>query len=123
VAVAGALLYAAAASFTHPFTPVADAVTALPLGVAVVAVVGRIRVGLRSPSPAGGIDSPATSGWVMWAGIVAVVAGWELYCLANLPRSRHPTLSSLIDMLDSTHPGKAAAFAAWLTLGWFLAWR
>jgi hypothetical protein len=121
----GALAYAVGASFTHPFTTAADVVTAVPLGAAVVVALRRIRSGSGSPlAPAAiGRRVPAVSGWLMWGAVIAVVGGWELYCLANLPRSRYPTLSSLIDMLDSTRVGKALAFAAWLALGWYLAWR
>jgi hypothetical protein len=45
---------------------------------------------------------------------------WELYCLFNLPRSEHPTLSYFIDGLDSSHVGKVVVFALWLALGLFL---
>ena len=51
------------------------------------------------------------------------MAAWELYCYAHLPREQHPTLSVLIDTLDSTRWGKTLSFAAWLALGWFLAAR
>jgi hypothetical protein len=122
---AAALAYAVLASFTHPFTDLADVVTAVPLGVALVVVVRTIRVGRRSLAPPVGPDSPlpSRSGWALWGSVAAVVAGWELYCLSNLPRSRYPTLSSLIDLFDSTRAGKTVAFAAWLALGWYLAGR
>jgi hypothetical protein len=61
--------------------------------------------------------------WSPWVALTAVVTSWELYCLANLPRTQHPTLSSLIDLLDSTWVGKSAAFVSWLALGWFLVAR
>ncbi len=51
---------------------------------------------------------------------ILAATGWELYCYLNLPRAAHPTLSSLLDMLDATRTGKIVAFASWLVLGWFL---
>jgi len=59
----------------------------------------------------------------VWTAAGAAVTAWELFCLFHAPRARYPTLSSLIDMLDSTRVGKAIAFAAWLALGRFLAGR
>ena len=49
--------------------------------------------------------------------------GLELYCLFNLPRVEHPTLSALIDMLDSTRVGKVVAVVLWLLIGWALVTR
>jgi hypothetical protein len=126
VAVA-AVAYAVAGSFTHPFTRAADALTAVPLAVAVVVVAAR----MRGAGPADVIRSdhqrkPSTglTRWShLWAVIAAVVVSWELYCYASTPRSEHPTLSTLIDLLDSTRIGKIAAFALWLALGWYLVWR
>ena len=43
-----------------------------------------------------------------------------VYCYAQLPRTQHPTLSALIDMLDSSRLGKIVAVAVWLGLGFFL---
>jgi hypothetical protein len=54
---------------------------------------------------------------------ILAIVGWELYCLASLPRAQHPTLSSLLDILDATRVGKTVAFSSWLALGWFLVAR
>ncbi len=51
---------------------------------------------------------------------MAAVTAWELYCLFTLPRRVHPTLSSLLDMLDARPAGKVVAFAVWLVLGWLV---
>jgi hypothetical protein len=117
--------FALFASSTHPFTTAGDVVTAVPLGVALVVVVrqwSRPGARLRARAPRGvEIDAPAWGRrWIAPLATLVAVAAWELYCFAHLPRTAHPTLSSLIDMLDSTRAGKAVAIAAWLLLGWFL---
>jgi hypothetical protein len=119
------IAYAAGASFTRPFTVAADVVTAVALGAAVALTIGTISrdrqaltVDLASRSLIGW-----SQWWVIWIAPVAAVCAWELYCFVHLPRGQHPTLSALIDMLDSTRVGKTVAFASWLALGWLLAAR
>jgi hypothetical protein len=58
--------------------------------------------------------------WVLW---LAAVTGWELWALSMHPRSSHPTLSSLLNNLLETHPGRSVALLVWLGLGWWLARR
>jgi hypothetical protein len=118
--------YAVLASLTHPFTWGADIVTSVPLVAAALITVwssattkGADPVQLQAP----GHRHPAKAGsrrWVVWLGPILAVAGWELYCFVSLPRGAHPTLSSLLDILDSTRVGKTVAFASWLALGWLL---
>ncbi len=121
VGLAVALTVAVLASLTRPFTGGADAVTALPLAVAAGAAVVRMRSPRPDPMVPGlGRAVTAHRRWLVWAAAAAVIAGWELYCYTAAPRSEHPTLSSLLDTLDSTHAGKAIAFALWLALGWYL---
>jgi len=130
VGVAGmaGLAYAVLLSFTHPFTWAADLVTAVPLA-AVAAATIRAGRGARRPrlDDSSGTGADRRPGWGRrwWVWIVPLLAttGWELYCLVSLPRLEHPTLSSLIDLLDSSRPGKIAAGASWLALGWFLVTR
>ncbi len=108
--------YSIMAGFTRPFTAAADAVTALPLVVATVIAAARMR---RRPSPPSSQTQPIRR-FVLWLVIVALIAAWELSCFLSSPRSGHPTLSSLFDLLDSTNVGKTVAFALWLLLGTYL---
>lgn len=123
LAVAG-LAYAGVASLTRPFTRAADVVTGVPLVLAVVIVWSARRpVPSRLDAPSGAEPTTASAArrwWLSWVAIAVAAAGWELYCYAHLPRQTHPTLSSLVDIVDSTHVGKTMAFAAWLFLGWVL---
>jgi hypothetical protein len=119
------LAYALAASFTRPFTLAADLMTAVALVVVVGVTARTVRQDRRPGLPeAGPADRQPWTRWgVVWLALLGVVIAWELYCYTNLPRHQHPTLSVLIDTLDSTRLGKTAAFAAWLAFGWFLAAR
>jgi len=129
--VAGAvacLAYAVLVSLTHPFTWAADVAVAVPLAVvAAVTIRGDLRAGRsrgeRSEGGDGQRGRRLGRRWPVWMAPVLVVAGWELYCLVSLPRVEHPTLSSLIDLLDATRPGKTVGVVAWLGLGWFLVSR
>jgi hypothetical protein len=126
VAVAG-VAYALAASFTRPFTGPADVVTGIPLVVALVVTVWLSRVARRSVRPVASVEAVASPRqrwwWIIPTTPIVAVFAWEFFCFFSLPRAAHPTLSSLIDILDSTHVGKTVAVALWLGLGWFLVAR
>ncbi|MGA2520034.1 MAG: hypothetical protein ABSG81_04355 [Acidimicrobiales bacterium] len=122
--VAGAavgLAYAVCASFTRPFTVSADALTAVPLAGAVLIVVMRSRRPTPRTDP-GRIRTTAAPSpwWGAWLVVLAAVVAWELFCYVSGPRHAYPTFSSLLDVLDAHRPGKAAAYGAWLALGWYL---
>jgi hypothetical protein len=125
MAVAG-VAYALAASFSHPFTLTADVITAVPLAAVLALTVWSFGRGRADPNVTAGLAARHArwSRWsLVWLAGVGAAAAWELYCYANLPREQHPTLSVLIDLLDSTRVGKTVAFGSWLALGWFLAAR
>lgn len=123
--VGAAVAYAVLGSFTRPFTWGADVVTAVPLAGAAVATFGTSRRSRRArwgePAP-GEVVSPPRGPlrWGVWIAPIAAIIGWELYCLVNLPRAAHPTLSSLLDIVDASRPGKAVVYSLWLALGWLL---
>jgi len=129
--VAGAVAvlgYAVLVALTHPFTWVADVATAVPVAVvAAVTIRSDLRAGRSRGARPEGVDGRRGRRlgrrWRVWMAPILVVTGWELYCLVSLPRVEHPTLSSLIDLLDATRPGKTVAVVAWLGLGWFLVSR
>ena len=85
-------------------------------GLAIFFVAWR-RVGspVREPASRAGALT-----WTLW---LAAVAGWELWALSMHPRSSHPTISSLLDGIVDTYPGRSVALLAWLALGWWLARR
>jgi hypothetical protein len=67
-----------------------------------------------------GTDRTPVWRWAIPVVVVLVVIAWELTALRGSPRIAHPTLSSLIDIVDGWRPGKGAAFALWLVLGGWL---
>ena len=90
IGVAVALAYAALASSTRPFTGGADVVTALPLAVAVVAMVVRDCAppvpGPPVPPPTGAVDGrPAVAGV---GGVAAVIARVGALLLHSRARDR-----------------------------------
>jgi len=122
------LAYAALASTTRPFTDGAYVVTAVPLVAGVVVMALRTRTTRRSAlvmrsNRESNRDTRSNRWSLAWITMVIVIACWELYCYVGAPRSEHPTLSTLIDLLDSTRVGKALAFALWLALGCYLVLR
>jgi hypothetical protein len=123
IGTAVALGYASLASSTRPFTGGAGVVTAVPLAVAVAVMALRMRSARSSvpPVPPAEEHGDRRVGWTMaWAAMAAVILGWELACYAAAPRWDHPTLSSLLDTLDSHRAGKTVAFVLWLAVGAYL---
>lgn len=98
-------------SFTRPAEVTTFATVAAVLGYAAVRRRDRAPVRL------------ARTGVAVWTAWLAAVTGWELWALFSVPRSSHPTISSLVDELISSHPARAAAVLLWLLVGWWLARR
>lgn len=69
------------------------------------------------PGPTGGV---ASRPWLVVLGALLV---WEVAAFSGSPRSTHPTLSSIADAALGPRPLEAAAFVAWLAIGWRLAHR
>ncbi len=125
--VTAGLAYAVLASFTRPFTWAANVVIAIALVVAAVVTIGVVsdpgRSAMKRPADEADRQHPMNRRWTPWMAPILAITGWELYCFVSLPRVAHPTLSSLIDLLDATRPGKIVAVCSWLALGWFLVTR
>ncbi len=98
-------------SFTWPAAVTTFAVAGAVLGYAAVRRRDRAPVHL------------GRTGFVVWVTWLAAVTGWELWALFSLPRSTHPTISSLVDELISSHPARAGAVLLWVLIGWWLARR
>lgn len=98
-------------------------VAVLAFGAAEIAVAEVRRRRRRPPGPPGAGPRPVVPGaaYLPWLLAIAGLAAWELFQLFSLPRSAHPTISSMVDPLLAHHAVRWLAFAAWAWLGWELA--
>jgi hypothetical protein len=126
--VAGAASEIVAASVTRPFTWPAD--SAVAIAIVAFAAAGARRLSPLSHQRADREDRGARIEqqrwglrWAVWVGPLAAALAWELFSYAASPRAAHPTLSYMLDNLDAHGPGRAAAFGAWLWVGWYLVTR
>ncbi len=110
----GVAAYAWWATGLRPFTA---ASTAAVVGAGLVVMTVGSRYRRAGEERVGAADK------VIWASLVGALAAWQLAAYLQHPRSQHPTLSSLTDALLDTHPARAAAFVAWLTVAARLARR
>jgi hypothetical protein len=85
-----------------------------------VAIILFLPVAIRHVPVVRDEPSAPRRGRAVWVGLVLLLVGWELIAYFSSPRHDHPTLSTIADDAMSGHPGRAAAFALWLTLGWLL---
>lgn len=111
--------YAWWATSLRPFTDPALAVT-LATGLVV------ILAGRRAGRPPGAVLSPPDrdrAGLAGWALLFLALAAWELAAFLQLPRSEHPTLSSLANSVFDSHLVRAAAFSLWILAGFGIARR
>ena len=104
----------------RPFTVPIDVAVAVPS--LIVAALAWGSLGSRTPMAA----DRKVAKWrdaAPWALLFGLLTAFEVAAYFSSPRRDHPTLSSIADSLMSTHPGRAAAFAVWLLLGWALLLR
>jgi hypothetical protein len=124
VAVAGIVVLAYGWWFTdrEPFSP--GAFRALVVAVVVLliaAVVQRMRRGRRAAHPATRGAPHFWAAVVVWSLVVVAVVAWELISLRSLPRSAHPTISSMVEASEHHHVVRLAFYALWVWFGWALA--
>jgi len=125
VMVAGVAVVAAYASVVGSFTRYSWPATAAVAGVAAVAV----AIGWRRPLRPRLVSAKLPRrGAVLWGGLLVAAGAWELAAYFQQPSLSaisyaHPTISALTDPLLVSYPGRAAALAIWLAVGWFLARR
>lgn len=108
--VAVAAAWAWFASGVRTFTGPAEVLTFVP-GLAVLVLTLRPSAERAGrPSRDRGAPEPfPRSGVLPWIVVLAAVIGWELAELFSQPRHLHPTFSSVLNALLSTHPGRASS--------------
>ena len=106
----------------EPFSP--GAFRALIVAVVVliaVATVRRVRSGPRPPEARTRAAPAFRAAVVVWTLVAVAVVAWELIALRSLPRSAHPTISSMVEGSEQHHLARLALYAVWVWLGWTLA--
>jgi hypothetical protein len=124
-----AVAVVAAGSVQRPFTISADTTIAGALA-AVAAIVAaqhrrspQLSLLSRAARPVFGEPRLQWRTTFPWLVVAGGLVAWELFSLLSSPRSAHPTLSSLLNTVDASTPGRAAALAVWLVLGAYLVKR
>lgn len=114
VGLGAAIGLSAWAAVTVPFTPAADTVTAIGIGLVAL----EVGVRWRRPVLVGGDpDHTAPPPWWPWLALGAAVLALELVSFLSGPRVDHPTISSLYDSATRWRAARGAFFLGWLCLG------
>jgi hypothetical protein len=106
----------------EPFSP--GAFRAMMVAVAAVIVAATVRRRRFTPERADSATRPAQwfrAAVVVWSALAGAVVAWELLALRSLPRSAHPTISSITESVEQFHVTRLALYAAWVWFGWMLA--
>lgn len=110
------------ASTAPPFTWRANVTTAV--GIVGITLVGLAPAWRRRHAVTTGADAQShdlpRSGAVAWTALAAAGVAFELANFFSNPRSQHPTISSLLDVLTGHEVLRGLLFAAWLWAGWWL---
>ena len=83
----------------------------------------RLLRDYNGPSPPDGRLLRWRAGAFVWGSLITAIMAWELAMLFSHPRSAHPTLSALIDLVLRDHFIRFLAFVVWMALGLELARR
>ena len=111
-----AVIWAWFASGVRTFTRPAEVLTAIPAAVVLLLTL-RPSAQFAGDAKRGGFRWQGVTAWLV---VLLDIVGWELAMLFSQPRKSHPTLSSILDSLLSTHPSRFLGYLIWLTLGWLL---
>ena len=116
----GIVAYASVAAIPDPMTWPARVAVALPIVGLVFLVLRRgwlrprLAVAESAMTKAGAIPP------IVWVLLLAILAFVQLSHFYAEPRSIYPTLSSLAEEPLGLYPVRAAAFAVWMWVGWYL---
>ena len=119
LALVGVLAWSWFASGVRTFTRPAEVFTFIPAVAVLLLTLRPSKRAQRVGWQRGKRYDPR--GVLVWVGVLIAVLGWEMFQLFSKPRERHPTISSLLNSLISTHPSRFAGFLLWLAAGALLA--
>jgi hypothetical protein len=95
----------------------------------VVPIIAVLIVAWRGPLPSVPTPMrPRPVGSLLWAAVFIALGLWELTMLLLQPTLTtdsyaHPTISTLMDPVLASHPGRTIAMCLWAAVGWFLVGR
>lgn len=112
------------AATSRAFTWRADITTGVGLAGVVLFGLATLRLERRQD---GAVAAPARTppsrgATLTWATLASAVVIFELVNYFATPRSSHPTISSLLDLLAGHEVLRGLLFVTWLGAGWWL-WR
>jgi hypothetical protein len=119
-AVAGVLVWSWFASGVRTFTRPAEVLTFVPAFAVLLVTLWPRRRATRTDQPHRNAARYSAAGLALWLTLLGAVLGWEMYQLFSKPRSHHPTISSLLNTVISTHPSRFAGYLLWLVAGGLL---
>jgi hypothetical protein len=103
----------------RPFSRGAFLALVVAVGVLIAcAEVRRARAAVESTATATGRAPRVRTAVVVWSALTVAVVAWELIALRSLPRSAHPTISSLVESAEQYHLARVGLYAAWVWFGW-----
>jgi hypothetical protein len=117
-AIGGAVLvgYAAVAGQFATFTRPAEVATFIP---GLIGLVVATRITATKPVR----PERRSRGWLAWWVVFVAINALELLSLALGANHAHPTISDLVNPWLLHPPGRAVAFAVWLSFGYWLVRR
>jgi lysylphosphatidylglycerol synthetase-like protein (DUF2156 family) len=121
IAVVAVLVWSWFASGVRTFTRPAEVLTFVPaFAVLVLTLWPRSRGTKRSQQSRRNNAPYNPRGLALWLALLVAVIGWEMFQLFSKPREHHPTISSLLNTVISTHPSRFAGYLLWLIAGGLL---
>jgi amino acid transporter len=121
IAVIAVLVWSWFASGVRTFTRPAEILTFVPAFAVLVLTLWPRSRGTKRSLQRRRKDTPYSArGVAVWLALLVAVIGWEMFQLFSKPRERHPTISSLLNTLISTHPSRFAGYLLWLIAGGLL---
>jgi hypothetical protein len=121
IAVVAVLVWSWFASGVRTFTRPAEVLTFVPAFAVLLLTLWPRSRGTKRSAQRRRNDTPYNPrGLALWLALLVAVVGWEMFQLFSKPRERHPTISSLLNTVISTHPSRFAGYLLWLIAGGLL---
>jgi hypothetical protein len=118
--IAFAIVYAALATASSPWTDYIRVFTAIPALWAIWYAVRRGWHRRVAETPPIRVNVIGVAGLMVWTVLFTVLAVWILAVFFSHPRAEYPTVSYLLNIAFRNYPIRVGGFTAWLAAGWYL---